>query len=206
MKKITPSLILMVGLLGLGAAGCDKIAKAREVMEKVEDASDKGKKKSRSKPKKEKKRDVDYFSDATEIPKRLEKETKRTRALEILIYPDWARAQLQDPKRKKNADEYTLRNDEVGESVPVKWMGHKPSAEDVTKTSFAYADVDFGKLADIAKAAKDDCDEDDGKITHAILRRPIIGGGEAAWSIYISGERGNCHSQYSLEGKLIRTF
>jgi len=191
MTNFKASLILLVGLFGLGSAGCDKIAQARKLAEEAKDATS---------------NDVDYFDDATDIPKQLRKETKRKRAIEIYIYRDRARAQLQDPDIKKHADGYTLRNGRLGEAVPVKWMGSdKPTADEVTETSFEYGDVDFEQVQKLLASAPKDCGEPDGEVSHVLLRRPFPFGGDVEWRVFVEGERGDCQSVYDLEGKLTKT-
>jgi len=206
MKHLKKRLALgfMVALLGLGSTGCDKLAKAREVVENAKEASsaresddDDSRSTSAEGP--------DYFEDATDIPQKLQ-ETKRTHALELLVYPDYVTTQLQDPKNKKNADGYTLRHGEVSEPTPVKWMGRKPTADDVTATGFDFATIPFDELDEMIASAPKECGEPEGKVTHAILKRPLPFNDDVRWRIYVSGERGNCSGEYSPAGKLLKTY
>ena len=103
------AIALATATLGTGLFGCDKITDA--VAKKAKEETEKAIKEGGSAPAGD---GPDLFVDATSIPTKFkEKIGGPTRVLELLVYPAFSHAQIQNPKKKLEADEYELRGGSV---------------------------------------------------------------------------------------------
>lgn len=216
--------ILLV--LGLGTTGCEKIAnmigkKASQQLEKdIEEASKKGTKKAKGDKKGDDDDDdkpgkgggaaakVDYFgADAAGLPKLYKtKIGGATRVLELLIYPNYGYAQIQDPKKLENVDQYDMRDGNVEDGAPVKFIGDQPTAADLKETTFDIDEVDFSAIPKIVKDAMVQLKIDDGKVTHIILKRPLPFSKDVRFRVYVDGARKDGSVEYDAKGNMKKVY
>jgi hypothetical protein len=200
-SKLKNALAIVVTALAFtattgGLVGCDKIgdAVAKKATEEAEKAIKEGAKNPAGDG-------PDLFVDATSIPTKLkEKIGGPTRPLEVIVYPGYAISQIQNPNKKLEADEYTLRGGTVGDSSPIKWIGKEPTEKDLEFQTFDIGEADFTKVPAMVKEAPAKADVPDGKVTHMILKRPLPFEKELRWRIYVNGERKNGSVEYDAKG------
>ncbi len=219
------AILSMLLVLGLGTAGCDKIAnmigkKASQQLDKeIAEAAEKGTKKAKGGAKSKGDDDddkagggaagkADYFgADATELPKLYKtKIGGATRILEMLIYPNYGYAQIQDPKKLENVDQYDMRDGNVEDGAPVKFIGNQPTAADLKATTFDVDEVDFTAIPKIVKDASAQLKIDDGKVTHIILKRPLPFEKEVRFRVYVDGSRKDGSVEYDAKGNMKKVY
>lgn len=193
------SALLAVSLLGTGVFGCDQIAdavgkKAKEEAEKaIKEAGAPGKSPASAGP--------DLFVDATSIPTKYKEKIKGpVRVMEILVYPAFAKAKIQDPNKKLNADEFEYRGGVVGDGGPLKWIGTPPTEKDLEFQTFNIDEVDFTKVPTIVADAPKQLGYEGGKTTHIMLKRPLPFEKEVRWRVYVDSERRNGSVEYDAKG------
>lgn len=200
-----PQLRMTVALLATAAAtsglfGCDKVAdmvgkKAKQeagkaIAEAADPAQPGGAKAG-----------PDLFADASSVPAKFKEKIKGpTRILELLIYPQFSKAQIQDPAKKLNVDEYEYRNGAVDDGGPVKFIGNQPTEKDLAEVTFPIDDVDFTQVPKMVKDAPVQLGVDGGKVTHMILKRPLPFEKEVRWRVYVSSERRDGSVEYDARG------
>jgi hypothetical protein len=149
----------------------------------------------------------DYIKDATSVPGKLkEKVGGPVRLLELTLYPGYVLAQIQDPKKHENVDAYELRDGQVGDPEPVKFMGTTPTAKDLDDAAVDVASVDFGAVPRMTKDALVQLKIDDGKVTHLILKRGRPFHDQVRWRVYVSGTRKDGSVEYDPTGSLKKVW
>lgn len=187
---------LAAATLGTGLFGCDKIQNAVE--KKAKEEVEKAVKEGASAPAAD---GPDLFKDATSVPAKFkEKVGGPTRALEILVYPAFAKAQIQNPNKKLEADEYELRGGSVGDPGPIKWIGKEPTEKDLEFQTFNVDEVDFTKVPQMVADAPAKAEVPGGKVTHMILKRPLPFEKEIRWRVYVNGERKDGSVEFDAKG------
>lgn len=194
------ALVALVVVFGVGSTGCDKIA-------------DKFKKKAAAAAAKELSGDtgsasgINYFADASTLPTIYKaKIGGPTRVLEMLIYPTYGYAQIQDPKKLENVDQYDMRNGKVQDGAPVKFVGHTPTVADLKEITFDIGEVDFAAVPKMAKDAPAQLKIDDGKVTHMILQRPLPFNKEVRFRVYVNGSRKDGSVEYDAKGNMKKVY
>ena len=148
-----------------------------------------------------------YVHDATSVPGKFKtKIGGPVRLLELTLYPGYVITQIQDPKKKENVDAYELRNGEVGDAEPVKFVGKTPTAKDLEGATFDAAAVDFAAVPKMAKDAVAQLKIDDGKVTHMLLKRPRPFGNDVRWRVYVNGARKSGSVEYDPAGHMKKVW
>jgi hypothetical protein len=193
--------LLATAVATSGLFGCDKVAdmvgkKAKQEAEKaIAEAADPSKAPGGATA------GPDLFVDASSVPLKLKEKIKGpTRVLELLIYPQFSKAQIQDPAKKLNVDEYEYRNGAVDDGGPVKFIGNQPTEKDLAEVTFAIEDVDFSQVPRMVKDAPVQLGVDGGKVTHMMLKRPLPFEKEVRWRVYVSSERRDGSVEYDAKG------
>lgn len=197
LKRNAMSVLLALGLAG-GLFGCDKIGDAigkqakKEAEKAIAEASQNpGGAAPAAK--------VNYFADATSIaPKVKEKIGGPVRLLEMVLYPEYAKFDIQNPNKKLEADQYNLRNDTVDDGAPLKFMGRQPTEKDLAAKTYAIEEVDFAQVPKIAADAVTALAYEGGKTTHMILERRD--GGKIRWRVYVNSPRRSGSVEYEVNG------
>lgn len=193
--------LLLAVVLASGLFGCEKIADAvgkkakkeadKAIAQAADPASAPGAPGGAAK--------MDLFTDASPIaPKLKEKIGGPVRMLELVVYPEYAIADIQNPNKKLEADQYKLRNGVVDDGSPLKFTGRQPTEADLARTTFALEEVDFTQVPKIAKDAVVALGFEDAKTTHMILERRS--GGQVRWRVYVNSPRRSGSVEFDLKG------
>jgi hypothetical protein len=192
--------LLLLALFTIGV-GCDKFKgmtgqKSGSSSEVGKGASDKSESKGAS-----------FFDDASSIPTKFaEKRGGAAKFLELVIYPEYANAQLQDPAKRENVDAYELRNGKVSEEGPVKFTGEAPTAKDLDEACIDAKTVDFAVVPKIVKDAVVQTKIEDGKVTHIMFSRPRPFSNDPRWRVYVNGARKNGSVEYDIKGTMVKVY
>lgn len=197
LKRNAMSVLLALGLAG-GLFGCDKIGDAigkqakKEAEKAIAEAANPTAAASPAAA-------VNYFADATSIaPKVKEKIAGPVRLLEMVLYPTYAKFDIQNPNKKLEADQYNLRNGAIDDGSPLKFMGRQPTEKDLAAQTFAIEEVDFTQVPKIAQDAPAALAFEKAEVTHMILERRT--GGKVRWRVYVNSPRRNGSVEYETNG------
>lgn len=125
-----------------------------------------------------------------------------TRFAEVLIYPDYAFAEAQDPTIPSHLDEYSWRSGEVGDPQP------EPNDPQLESQLFGSADVDWTTIATVASAAPALLSVEQGEVSHIIVDRWSFATGSSpvVVRVYVSGPRGGGYLEADpLTGEVLAT-
>ncbi len=148
---------------------------------------------------------VDYFADATSVPRMFEEKLGGpARALELVVYPGYVIAELQDPKKHENVDRYTLRAGAVGEGDPVRLHGPLKTAKDVDEAALDLGTLDLTILPRMLAEATARLPIPDGKVTHVILDAGRVFQKEVLWRVYVGSARDSGFVSFDTAGHLKR--
>lgn len=199
LQRNAMSLLLAVGLAS-GLFGCDKIADAvgkqakKEAEKAIAEASQPGSNGAAPAAAK-----MNLFADASSVaPKFKEKIGGPVRLLELVVYPEYAIADIQNPNKKLEADQYKLRNGVVDDGAPLKFTGRQPTEKDLAATTFAIEEVDFAQVPKIAQDAIAALALEGAETTHMILERRD--GGKVRWRVYVNSPRRSGSVEYETNG------
>lgn len=147
---------------------------------------------------------VDYLVDPTDVFAVYDKALGGSViALELGIYPTYAFLKAQDPKKKKNVDQFDLRDGVVSDPTPVRLLGG--GEKDLESNLFPLAEVDpKGLKSALADALGRTKDIEDGKITHVIVKRRLPFAKDVRCLIYVSGPRESVFLEYDAKGKFLK--
>jgi hypothetical protein len=95
------------------------------------------------------------------------------RVLDISIDYDAVAVKAQDPKKKENVDEYTVRRGELRPSVPVRLFGQSDQ-ETLEANLFDPATVDWAKIPDILRQANEKIQLEGGSFTGISIERNMF--------------------------------
>lgn len=150
---------------------------------------------------------VNYFADATGLAKLYKaKVGGETRVLEMLIYPEYGHAQVVDPKKPEQADQYDIRNDVVEDPGPLKFTGKQPTKEDLKFASFDIDEVDYTVVPTMVKDAPVALKFEGGKTTHIMLKRPLPFNKDIRYRVYVTSERRSGSVEYDAKGKQLKVY
>lgn len=124
------------------------------------------------------------------------------RALELVVYPGYAKLQAQSPKNPAHVDEYTWRGG-VDEPTPVMLSG-KPTQAELDASLFRLDEIDLGRLPMMVADTKARLAYEGGEITHAILERNLPFSKAVQWHVHMASERESGFVAYDVAGKVVR--
>jgi hypothetical protein len=146
---------------------------------------------------------VDYFKNATSVPGMFkEKLGGPARALQVVVYPEYVIAELQDPKKHENVDRYTLRAGAVGEGDPIRLQGRLKTAKDVDEAALDLATVDFAILPRMLAEATAQLPIADARVTHVMLDASRVFQKEVLWDVYVGSARDSGFVSFDTAGHL----
>lgn len=149
-----------------------------------------------------------YFDDATGIPTALKAKAgcAPCRALEIVIYPTRANAQLQDSKKPLNFDAYSLSNGIAADPAPVQFSGPQPTVEDLRTQSFDIeSDLDWPALAKSIEQTRTLLKDLEGlEITHVTIQRALPFSSDLRCRVFAKGTRRGAFVDFDAKGKLVK--
>jgi hypothetical protein len=189
---------LLCVLLLIGAGGCEGLKKK---------ALDQAKKAAKAQHKAAEAEGGGFFEDATSInPKFAGATGGVAKFLELNVYPKYAIAQIQDPKKHENVDGYELRSGSVEQTGPVKFIGRPPTAKDLDFICVDGATVDWAKVPVMVKDAVQRIQIEGGHVSHMIFKRNLPFKKDAVWRVYVDGERRSGSVEYGIDGAFRKTY
>jgi hypothetical protein len=120
---------------------------------------------------------------------------KPFKTIQLVLYPELAVLQTQDPARPKNFDELTYRDGAVGEPEP------KQEWTVTCQKGFALETADFSLLPKLMKDALQRIKSEGGHVTHVVLNRTVFCE-DVSWSVYVESPRTSGYALYKLNGKM----
>ena len=187
--------LLMLAVVG-GVTGCDSLKK--KAMEKAKEMA----KAQAGAPE-----TGGFFDDATQIPAKFGGAAGgAVHFLELTLYPKYVIAQIQDPNKKQNADQYELRGGEATREGPIKWMGKPPTADQLTNMCVDAATMDFSVVPKLVKDATTRLQFDGAHVSHIMFKRNLPFSKNAVWRVYVDGERQSGSAEYDQAGVYKKTY
>jgi hypothetical protein len=148
-----------------------------------------------------------FFLDASPIPTKFSaKVGGSAHFLELTVYPGYAIAQIQDPKKHENVDQYELRGGDVSNEGPVKFVGEQPTAKDLDFTCVDGATLDWTAVPKMVTDAPARLKIEEGKVSHAIFKRNLPFSKDAVWRVYVSGPRKDGSVEYDTKGVMRKVY
>ncbi|MEO5874515.1 MAG: hypothetical protein ABIS86_09035, partial [Streptosporangiaceae bacterium] len=145
-----------------------------------------------------------YFSDATSLPTAFTaKIGKPLKILQLVIYPEYAILQAEDPGKKGNVDRYMLRGN-VGDPEPVQLAGDEKDRLD--QHLLPVASVDFSLVPKMVKDARARLRYEGAEVSHIILDRGIPFFDDIVWRVYVSGPRDSGRVEYTTRGQVRKVY
>ncbi|HEX4953498.1 MAG TPA: hypothetical protein VF017_08905 [Thermoanaerobaculia bacterium] len=186
------SLVALTAAL-LASSACGKVA---EVAQRAQEA------KRAAQPAKPKAPPVNYFEGdhaAKAVAQLAEKLGAPIKALEISVYTDSVRLQVQDPNKLDNVDEYRVRNGVVGDPIPVRLFGGGNLEENLYQAS----DVRFDLIPQLITRAGEEIDLEGEEITHVIVKRRLPFSRGVRIRVFVDGTRKSGSLDADSDGKVI---
>ena len=214
MRKTTRAYLPLLSMLLLCSAlvGCDKI---KQMTGRGDDKTTTGspppvgasdKKPSKASSPGAGVEDTDLFANASDVPVKFkEKCGGPVKALELILYPQYAKLQAQDPKKKENIDAYDYRNGSVDDPAPVKLMGDSDQ-KTLEDNLFSLETVDFTAVPRMTKDAAQRLNLEDGKVSHMMLKRGLPFNKDVRWRVYVNGTRKNGSVEYDEKGNMKKVW
>jgi hypothetical protein len=144
---------------------------------------------------------VDLLVDASDLPVQIRKAVAgRVMVHELTLSDDYAKLQIQDPRRKENLDEYTYRDGKLGDPIPVKLSGDY-TQEDLDAFCFPLESVDFALVPVMIQDAKQRLKMPEGKTSTLSLKRGWPFNNDVRWYVGVSDARHTGMVQYDLKGR-----
>ncbi len=123
---------------------------------------------------------------------------QEVKALEVVVYPERALFQLQDPTKPENVDQYTYSSGGLGAPAPVKLFGGGKIDDNV----FAIKDINFSAIAALVEEAKGKIQIEGAKVTHAIIKRNLPFSRDIQIRVFVNGTRKNGYLDADASGKV----
>lgn len=112
------------------------------------------------------------------------------RVMEILVYTDSVKVQVQDPHKKENVDEYEVDGGKLEGPKPVRLIGIDTDEAAINRTVYDPSTVALDKLADIVKTGNEKVQLEGREDPLVSIKRDIIDG-KLEISVSYSGTRKN---------------
>jgi hypothetical protein len=124
-----------------------------------------------------------------------------TRFMQVLLYPDYAFATVQDATIPTHVDEFPWRDGAIGESRPITLVGDG----DLEASLWNAADVDWTFIARAVAEAPALTTVEEGAVSHIIIERSVFTADFAlVVHVYVTGPRGGAYVEYTPAGALVR--
>lgn len=120
-------------------------------------------------------------------------------ALSLLVYPDHAVLQSQDPQSPKTVDQFVFRAGSVAGPVPVKLLG-KGKLED---NLFPLQAVTLDNVPELVKAAQAKVDIPEGKVIRVLLRRNLPESMDIQFRVFVTSQRRDAVVNADKDGNII---
>jgi hypothetical protein len=121
------------------------------------------------------------------------------RILQVVIYPTYAFAQVQDPSELTYVDEFPWRDGRVGDSEPVRLVGDG----DLESNLFSSTDVAWDVIPATVASAAEQAAIRDGEITHVIVERDLPFKPDIVLRVYVNSPRESAYVEFDSQGKVL---
>ncbi|HEX9963154.1 MAG TPA: hypothetical protein VGB00_19640 [Pyrinomonadaceae bacterium] len=126
-------------------------------------------------------------------------------ALDLSVYENFLKIQVQDPQKKENVDSYDYKNRIIADPVPVKLYG----GGSLEQNLFKLKEVNLAKIpALIDEAREKSRDLEGAKITHVVIKKDLPFSNKVKIRVYLSGTRKSAWLVADASGKVLeyKTF
>jgi hypothetical protein len=120
-------------------------------------------------------------------------------ALSLLIYPDHAVLQAQNPRDRRRVDQWVYRHGRVMDPVPVELLGTGKLEDNL----FPLSEAEVSSLPRLVEVARQKADMPEGVVTRVLLKRHLPETTEIRFRVFISSERRDTFVDADASGKLI---
>jgi len=127
------------------------------------------------------------------------------KALDLSVYENNLKIQVQDPQKKENVDGYDYKNGVISEPVPVRLYG----GGNLEQNLFKLKEVNLAKIPELIDEAREKSQELEGaKVTHVIVKKDLPFSNKVKIRVYLSGTRKSAWLVADASGKVIeyKTF
>jgi hypothetical protein len=138
-------------------------------------------------------------------PKMTEKIGGEVKALDLSVYENFVKIQVQDPQKKENVDSYDYKNGIISEPVPVRLYG----GGSLEQNLFKLKEVNLARIPELIDEAREKSQELEGaKVTHVIVKKELPFSNKVKIRVYLSGTRKSAWLVADADGKVIeyKTF
>lgn len=120
------------------------------------------------------------------------------RVLRMLVYPEYAFGEVQDPSIPENVDEYRWRG-ELEAPEPVRLI----AVDDLEAALFTADEVDWSAIAPLVAGAPGAVQIPDGEVTHVIVERPLPFSADVRMRVFVNGARDSGYVDADANGVII---
>ena len=120
-------------------------------------------------------------------------------ALSLLVYPDHAVLQAQDPAAPKNVLQYVYRGGAISPPVPVKLLGTGKLEDNL----FPLESVKIAVLPRLVRDAKAKANIPEGLVSRVLLKRDLPDTVDVKFRIFVTSQRRDASFQADQAGQLI---
>lgn len=128
---------------------------------------------------------------------------KPVRARELVLYPEYAILEAQDPANPKHVDRYMYRNGQVGDPEPVSVQSIRGKLED---NLVSLDEVALDKLPALIANTLQQLAYEKAKVTHVIVERNLPFSKHVVMRVYASGPRESGRIDYTGTGQVLRVY
>jgi hypothetical protein len=121
------------------------------------------------------------------------------RALEIVLYPEYAIATLQDPAIPENVDRYLWRTGQIGAPDPVRLVGDG----DLETALYTADEVNWAAIPSLVAGAREAVAIPNGEVSHLIVHRPLPFSTDVQIRIFVTSDRDSGYVDASADGTII---
>ncbi|HEX8249736.1 MAG TPA: hypothetical protein VF599_16275 [Pyrinomonadaceae bacterium] len=134
-------------------------------------------------------------------PQMAEKIGGEVKALDLSVYENNVKIQVQDPQKKENVDGYDYKNGTISEPVPVRLYG----GGSLEQNLFKLKEVNLAKIPELIDEAREKSKDLEGaKITHVVIKKDLPFSNKVKIRIYLSGTRKSAWLVADATGKFIQ--
>ncbi|HEY0050745.1 MAG TPA: hypothetical protein VGB68_15735 [Pyrinomonadaceae bacterium] len=138
-------------------------------------------------------------------PKLSEKIGGEVKVLDLNVYENYLKIQVQDPKKPENVDGYDYKDGVIAAPVPVRLYG----GGNLEQNLFKLKEVNLARIPELIDEAREKSQDLEGaKVSHVIVKKDLPFSNKVKIRIYLSGTRKSAWLVADSSGKVIeyKTF
>jgi hypothetical protein len=127
------------------------------------------------------------------------------KVLDMSIYENNVKIQVQDPKKTENVDSYDYKNETISAPAPVRLYG----GGNLEQNLFNLKEVNLAKIPALVDEAREKSQELEGaKVTHVVVKKDLPFSNKVKIRVYLSGTRKSAWLVADASGKVLeyKTF